>query len=442
MKCVRSFWRFAINHASPLGRTALAYQGDDDIEDTYAGVGRVLSQWETAELELSRIYGLLLNRPDDIEAIRLYGDPKIFEERAKGLAAAAEQYFRWNPHQDTEAELSELMLLARQFSARRNEVAHSIVMPICYSACKIDPLSRGIGVMALTLAAIGAAVSLYGLVLMFGAAFLPIGVGLEAGKLTSAAALHRSWQTLGWRIRYALTGIVVVLMVLTSSGIYGFTLNRYLTHVAEITAPAIERAAAADEEIARQAGKVSDLTNQISDIDANHGVDVTSTARPRTAAAIAAQAQAQAAAAKLRLTDEQRRQTKRDGLAAKRDVETAELAKLRGERSRIDSQQKAAEAEVGPVKIVADVLGVDPGKVVATAVAAIYDALCVLLLLVAGHKPAAPAQAIVETAAVEWSRQPRSAPARPASPLARPSASRRCRRTGVPRTTTRTSTIS
>jgi hypothetical protein len=108
----------------------LPTKGDDDIEFTYAGVGRVLSQWETAELELSRIYGLLLNRPDDIEAIRLYGDPKIFEERAKGLAAAAEQYFRWNPHQDTEAELSELMLLARQFSARRNEVAHSIVRPI------------------------------------------------------------------------------------------------------------------------------------------------------------------------------------------------------------------------------------------------------------------------------------------------------------------------
>jgi len=29
-----------------------------------------------------------------------------------------------------------------------------------------------------------------------------------------------------------------------------------------------------------------------------------------------------------------------------------------------------------------------------------YDALCVLLLLVAGHKPAVPAQAVIETAAV------------------------------------------
>jgi hypothetical protein len=259
-------------------------------------------------------------------------------------------------------------------------------------------------IAALALAAIGAGVSLYGLVMMFGMAFLPIGLGLEAGKLTSAAALHQSWQTLGWRIRYALTAIVVTLMVLTSSGIYGFTLTRYLAHVAAITAPVQERAAAADEDIRRQAGKVADLDKQISDLDAAPRADLASTAKPRTAAAIAAQAQAQAGAAKLRLADEQRRQIKRDGLTAKRDVETAELASLRGLRSRIDSQQKAAEAEVGPVKIVADVLGVDPGKVVAAAVAAIYDALCVLLLLVAGHKPAVPAvvpaQAVVETAAM------------------------------------------
>jgi hypothetical protein len=257
--------------------------------------------------------------------------------------------------------------------------------------------------MALALAAIGAGVSLYGLVMMFGMAFLPIGLGLEAGKLTSAAALHRSWQTLNWRIRYALSGIVVILMALTSSGIYGFTLTRYLAHVAAITAPVAERAAAADEEVFRQAGKVADLDKQIAGLDAAP-VEVSSTARPRTAGAIAAQAQAQAAAAKLRLADEQRRQAKRDGLTAKRDVETAELVNLRGVRSRIDSQQQAAEAQVGPVKIVADVLGVDPGKVVAAAVAAIYDALCVLLLLVAGHKPAVPAplsaQATVETAAV------------------------------------------
>src|SRR5258708_21661965 len=126
-------------------------------------------------------------------------------------------------------------------------------------------------IAALTLAAIGAGVSLYGLVMMFGMAFLPIGLGLEAGKLTSAAALHQSWQTLGWRIRYALSAIVVTLMVLTSSAIYGFTLTRYLAHVAAITPPVAARAPAADDEVRRQAGQVADRAKPIADLDANHG---------------------------------------------------------------------------------------------------------------------------------------------------------------------------
>ena len=37
-----------------------------------------------------------------------------------------------------------------------------------------------------------------------------------------------------------------------------------------------------------------------------------------------------------------------------------------------------------PVKVVADMFGVDPGKVVATAIALIYDTLCVLLLRASG----------------------------------------------------------
>ena len=259
--------------------------------------------------------------------------------------------------------------------------------------------AMGLTLAAIALAAIGATVSLIGLVSMFGLAFLPIGAGLEAGKLISAAALHRAWLTLGWRTRYALTAIVVTLMILTSSGIYGFTLTRYLAHVAEITAPALERAAAADADIARQADKVADLAKQIEALDAAPAANFVSRIPPsRNARAIAAQAEADKQAAKQRHADEERRQTKRDGLSSRRDAETAELARLKGLRAQIGSQQKAAEAEIGPVKLVADIVGVDPGKVVAATVAAIYDALCVLLLLVAGHKasPVAAAPAKIE----------------------------------------------
>jgi hypothetical protein len=247
-------------------------------------------------------------------------------------------------------------------------------------------------IIALALATVGAAVSLYGLVAMFSLAFLPLGAGLEAGKLTAAAALHHSWNTIGWRIRYTLTAIVVVLMSLTSAGVYGFVLTQYLAHVGAITAPVAERIAAADEAVNRQADKVADLDKQIAALDAAPVLEIANTAKPRTASQIAAQAKAQAEAAKLRLADEQRRAAKREILVAKRDNETAELARLRTVRTEIGSQQKAAEAEIGPVRLIADALDVDPGKIVAGAIASIFDALCVLLLLVSNHKPSAPVE--------------------------------------------------
>ena len=261
--------------------------------------------------------------------------------------------------------------------------------------------------VALMLATIGAAVSLYGLVSMFGLAFAPIGLGLEIGKLTAAAALHKYWHTIGWRLRYSLASLVIILMGLTTTGIYGFTLTQYLAHVAAITSPAAERVAGADEDVRRQAVKVADLTAQIAAIDASQPAATGSmrreNSRAKTAAAINAQASADAAAAKLQAAEDQRRQVKRDTLVLRRDAEAAELSRLRGMRETAGSQQQSAEAEVGPVKAVADLLGIDPGKILATVVSVVFDPLCVLMLfagaVIAGARNATHPEPVAEAPA-------------------------------------------
>jgi hypothetical protein len=89
-------------------------KGDDDQEITYAGVGRVLSQWEMIEVRLGYIYVWLMKRPDEIETVRAYGEGKRnFEGRISGLRQIAEVYFLWNPHQDTEGELDALISMVR-----------------------------------------------------------------------------------------------------------------------------------------------------------------------------------------------------------------------------------------------------------------------------------------------------------------------------------------
>jgi hypothetical protein len=120
---------------NPWDAPPLPKRGDEDQVVTHAGVGRVLSQWEMIEVRLGHIYAWLMNRPDEIEAVREYGEGKrIFEERIKGLCQIANVYFRWNPHQDTEGELHALICITRRYSRRRNDIAHCVVRPFEWAA--------------------------------------------------------------------------------------------------------------------------------------------------------------------------------------------------------------------------------------------------------------------------------------------------------------------
>jgi hypothetical protein len=116
--------------ANPWDIPPYPTEGDETEDITYAGVGRVLSHWEMIEVELSHIYSLFLDRFEEIEALREYGVPRIFEERIKGLIAASEHYFRAYPSQDLESEFSGIVTKVRNFLARRNDIAHSIVRPL------------------------------------------------------------------------------------------------------------------------------------------------------------------------------------------------------------------------------------------------------------------------------------------------------------------------
>lgn len=239
---------------------------------------------------------------------------------------------------------------------------------------------------ALALAGVGAAVSLSGLVTMFGLSFLPIGAGMEIGKLSGAAALHRHWGTLSVGVRCALSAVVGTLMVLTSVGVYGFAYEHYLAHVAEATAPAIERMAAVEASIQAKESQVSGISVRLAALDAAPVIEVASAKGAKTAKAIAASAKAMAEASKLRAIEEGQRRVERAALASEHEARAAELTVLQAEHASAASAVKSAEAEVGPVRVVAEALGVDPGKVIAVSIASIYDLLCVLLLLVASHE--------------------------------------------------------
>lgn len=50
---------------------------------------------------------------------------------------------------------------------------------------------------------------------------------IEFAKLATTAALHRYWKQTKWWMKYTLTAMVISVMIITSSGIYGFLADAY-----------------------------------------------------------------------------------------------------------------------------------------------------------------------------------------------------------------------
>lgn len=97
--------------------------------------------------------------------------------------------------------------------------------------------------VALCISAVAAYYSIVGLVAIFAAAMLPIiimGTVLEIGKLTTAVWLHINWQNAKFLVKAYLTTATVLLMFITSMGIFGFLSKAH-----------IEQTSAAGENVAQ-----------------------------------------------------------------------------------------------------------------------------------------------------------------------------------------------
>ena len=80
-------------------------------------------------------------------------------------------------------------------------------------------------VTSLAIAAVAAWYSIIGLTAIFSAAVIPIiimGIVLEIGKLVAASWVYTHWKETGILLKTYLVSAVVVLMLITSMGIYGF----------------------------------------------------------------------------------------------------------------------------------------------------------------------------------------------------------------------------
>ena len=114
-------------------------------------------------------------------------------------------------------------------------------------------------ITALSISAVAIYYSVAGLMAIFAAAALPImimGGTLEIAKLVTAVWLHKYWSRAAWWLKAYLSVAVVVLMFITSMGIFGFLSSAH-----------IEQTSASTESVARVESITSEIDRQTSIIE-------------------------------------------------------------------------------------------------------------------------------------------------------------------------------
>ena len=120
-------------------------------------------------------------------------------------------------------------------------------------------------ITSITIAGVAAWFSIAGLMIFFGGMPLSIAIMagvLEVGKLLTASWLYRYWNETSLALKSYLTTAVIVLMLITSAGIYGY-LSKAASDVSSDGAVALAEVERIDGQIAREENKIEIIEDRI-----------------------------------------------------------------------------------------------------------------------------------------------------------------------------------
>jgi len=231
---------------------------------------------------------------------------------------------------------------------------------------------------ALTLSAIAAYYAVAGLVAIFAASAIPImimGGTLEASKLVVASWLYKNWKEIPVLMKTYFTTALIILMLLTSMGIFGYLSKAHLDQAIP-SGDVASKLNLIDEKIKTQKDNVDTSRKAIQQMDAQ--VDQTLSRSDDTKGAERA------------VVIRRQQQKERAILLSEIGTAQKEIAKLNEERAPIAAEVRKVEAEVGPIKYIAALLYDDKTdddmlekavRIVIIMIVLVFDPLAVLLLI-------------------------------------------------------------
>ena len=235
-------------------------------------------------------------------------------------------------------------------------------------------LSIVVFLTGISISAVAAYYSIIGLTAIFSGAFWSIvimGSVLEIGKLVSVSWLYNNWKIAPFIIRTYLSIAVIILMLITSMGIFGYLSKSHIEQQVTSNSGVSDQIQLIDNKIKVHTDTINDIDKQIIQID---------TALSK----LTDRGQAQTS---IRIANQQRKI--RDGLVIKKQLEIKLQSDLKSEKIKLDSEYRKIEAEIGPIKYVAELIyGSSDTKVVDKSIRAVimllifvFDPLAVLLLI-------------------------------------------------------------
>ena len=230
---------------------------------------------------------------------------------------------------------------------------------------------------ALAISAVAAYYSIIGLIAIFSSAVIPIavmGVVLETGKLVTAAWVYHHWKRTPTLLKTYLISAVVVLMFITSMGIFGFLSKAHIEQTT-INSDNTLQIELIDSKIQRESTTIQRAENTLLQLDN------------------ALEKYVELGAVTKGLNARKDQQGERDELNATINESTNAITNLTQKKSELNAERIAIEAEVGPIKYIAELLygesttGVleDAVRGVILIIVFVFDPLAVLLLVAANQ---------------------------------------------------------
>lgn len=197
----------------------------------------------------------------------------------------------------------------------------------------------------ISLSAVAGFYSIVGLTAIFAGAIVPIiilGTVLEIAKLVSVSWLHYNWKIASHAVRSYLIFAIMILMFITSMGIFGFLSKAHIEQQSKLDTGISTEVPKIEFLIKNKEEQIADVKKQIEQID-----DAISAIREKGKSSKDAQAA---------LDSAKRETAKRDSLNNRVVEIQTEIADLKSKKIALENEVKKLEVEVGPIKYVAELI--------------------------------------------------------------------------------------